>query len=58
MKNNPMVDLHASERGNEDASLTIYETLEITTWAVLLKVIGRVRGCWAFMSQATRTTSF
>jgi hypothetical protein len=58
MKNNSVVELHGSEIGNEGASLTIYETLEIGCGAFLLEVIARVRECWTLMAQATRTAIF
>jgi hypothetical protein len=58
VKNKLRVELHGSEIGNEDASLTIYETLEIGCEAFLLDVIGRLREYWTLMAQATRTAIF
>jgi hypothetical protein len=58
MKNNRQVDRLQVKRGNESASLMIYETLEIGSWVLLLKVIGRVHGCWTFSKQATRASVF
>jgi len=58
MKNNLEVALHARERGNEGASLKIYETLEITAWGLLLNLIARARGRCTLMPQATRATFF
>jgi len=58
MKNNLKIALRACERGNEGASLKIYETLEITTWALLLNLIARLHERCTLMPQATRATFF